>query len=43
MKEQTKDKQKEVCKKCKGLGYIFEGKGKSVHTCWDCLKNNKLN
>jgi len=31
-----------VCPKCNGTGYIFDGKGKDVHTCIDCLKLGRL-
>lgn len=31
----------EVCKKCNGTGVVKEADG-SVHTCWDCLINGRL-
>jgi DnaJ-class molecular chaperone len=37
---------KKICPKCQGRGYVDEysglGKARSVHTCWDCLKNGRL-
>jgi uncharacterized protein (DUF983 family) len=35
IREEPKPK---VCSKCNGKGYVFEGKGKNVHTCWNCLE-----
>jgi DnaJ-class molecular chaperone len=41
---------KDVCPKCNGKGYIeekwemkLEKIKPTVHTCWDCLKNGRLN
>lgn len=31
----------EICLKCKGTGIVKEKDG-SVHVCWDCLQNGKL-
>ena len=36
------DELNKTCYKCNGTGYIFEGKGKEVHTCIDCLKSGRL-
>ena len=33
---------KYICNKCKDKGIIFEGKGKMVHTCFDCLRAGRL-
>ena len=32
---------REDCPKCHGSGFIKEKDG-SVHTCWDCLANGRL-
>jgi len=32
---------KDICPKCKGTGRVKEKDG-SVHTCFDCLLNNRL-
>ena len=29
------------CSKCKGTGIVKEEDG-SVHTCWDCLREGKM-
>jgi len=31
----------EVCKKCNGTGIVKDKDG-SVHVCWDCLREGKL-
>ena len=31
----------EICAKCHGAGFVKEADG-SVHTCWDCLQNGRL-
>lgn len=36
------EKQPKVCPKCNGIGYIWEGKGKQVKTCIDCLLSGRL-
>jgi len=30
------------CPKCHGTGMVREENG-TMHTCWDCLQNGKLN
>ena len=32
---------KEVCEKCKGVGYVKEQNGQ-VHTCFECLSKGRL-
>jgi DnaJ-class molecular chaperone len=40
--EKSEDiKNSEICLKCKGTGIVKEKDG-SVHVCWDCLNNGKL-
>ena len=34
--------EEEKCKKCNGTGIVKEADG-SVHVCWDCLNNGKMN
>lgn len=36
------EKPKPVCKKCKGNGYVYDGVGADVHTCYDCLLAGRL-
>jgi len=31
----------EVCQKCKGTGIVKEKDG-SIHVCWDCLREGRL-
>ncbi len=40
-KKAEENKNYALCQKCKGTGIVKE-EDKSVHVCWDCLNNGRL-
>jgi competence CoiA-like predicted nuclease len=42
LEEKTEDGPEFKCELCKDKVYIYDGKDKSVHTCWKCLKECRL-
>ena len=42
LQDHVEEIKKKECKICEGKGYVQDGIGEAVHTCWECLERGRL-